>query len=65
LTVLDPGEAQEAAQRLRAAGHDGLADEVGADAFHHRSALLTILRKQPPNVEESLLSRRSGCWTVA
>jgi hypothetical protein len=61
LKVLGPGEAQEAAQRLRAAGHDGLADEVEADAHSRRltivSALLTILRKQPPNVEESLLRR--------
>lgn len=62
LNVLDPGEAVEAVRRLRAAGHDGLADEVEADAHGRRltivSALLTILRKQPPSdVEESLLDQ--------
>lgn len=60
LNVLDPGEATETARRLRAAGHHAQADEVEADAHGRRltivSALLTILRKQPPtDVEESII----------
>lgn len=62
LNVLDPGEATEAARRLRAAGHEKKAQEVEADAHGRRltmvSALLTILRKQPPDdVEESILDQ--------
>lgn len=62
LNVLDPGESVEAARQLRAAGHAQLADEVEADAHGRRvtivSALLTILRKQPPSdVEESILDQ--------
>jgi len=62
LNVLDPGEAVEAARRLRAAGHAAQAEEVEADAHGRRltivSALLTILRKQPPSdVEESILDQ--------
>ena len=62
LNVLDPGESVEAAQRLRAAGFTAQAEEVEADAHGRRltivSALLTILRKQPPtDVEESILDQ--------
>lgn len=62
VNVLDPGEAMEAAQKLRAAGHLGLADELEEDAHRRRttmvSALLTILRKQPPNdAEESIIDQ--------
>ena len=62
LNVLDPGESVEAARRLRAAGHAAQAEEVEADAHGRRlttvSALLTILRKQPPtDVEESILDQ--------
>jgi len=62
VNVLDPGEATEAAERLRAAGYDKEAEEVEADAHGRRltmvSALLTILRKQPPSdVEESIVDQ--------
>ena len=62
LNVLDPGEAVEAAERLRAAGHEKAAATVMADAHGRRhtmvSALLTILRKQPPSdVEESIVDQ--------
>lgn len=62
LNVLDPGESVEAARRLRAAGYATQAEEVEADAHGRRvtivSALLTILRKQPPtDVEESILDQ--------
>lgn len=62
VNILDPGEAMEAAQKLRAAGHTRLADEVEEDAHRRRStmvsALLTILRKQPPtDAEESIVDQ--------
>lgn len=62
LNVLDPGEAVSAAKRLRAAGFEKRAQEVEADAHGRRltmvTALLTILRKQPPSdVEESILDQ--------
>lgn len=62
LNILDPGEAKHAARRLRDAGHEKQAQEVEADAHARRltmvSALLTILRKQPPSdVEESVLDQ--------
>lgn len=62
LNVLDPGEATEAAQRLKDAGYAKEAGEVLADAHGRRrtmvSALLTILRSAPPNDrEESIIDR--------
>jgi len=62
INVLDPGESVEAARRLRASGHDTLADGIEADAHGRRitmvSALLTIMRKQPPtDVEESIVDQ--------
>lgn len=62
LNVLDPGEAWEAAARLRAAGHEKEAAEVMEDAHGRRltmvSALLTILRSAPPNDrEETIIDR--------
>lgn len=62
LNILDPGEAVEAAARLRAAGHDKEASQVMADAHGRRhtivSALLTILRDSPPtDREETILDR--------
>src|SRR5690606_3526251 len=62
LNVLDPGEATEAAARLRAAGYDRQAAPVLADAHGRRhtmvSALLTILRSAPPtDREETIIDR--------
>lgn len=62
LNVLDPGEAVEAAARLRQAGFEKQAQEIEADAHARRltmvSALLTILRKQAPSdVEESIIDQ--------
>lgn len=62
INVLDPGEAMEAVRMLRSAGHERLAAELEADAHRRRStmvsALLTILRKQPPtDVEESIVDQ--------
>lgn len=62
LNVLDPGEAVEAAERLRAAGKEKERQQVLADAHGRRhtmvSALLTILRKEPPSDrEESIIDR--------
>jgi hypothetical protein len=62
LNVLDPGEATEAADRLRATGHHRQATQVMADAHGRRhtmvSALLTILRAAPPtDREETILDR--------
>ena len=52
LNILDPGEATEAAARLREAGFEKEASQVLADAHGRRhtmvSALLTILRSTPP-----------------
>lgn len=62
LNVLDPGEAGQAAERLRAAGHDREAAQVLADAHGRRqtmvSALLTIMRSAPPSDrEETIIDR--------
>lgn len=62
LNVLDPGEAYEAAERLRKAGKEKERQQVLADAHGRRhtmvSALLTILRKEPPtDREESIIDR--------
>jgi hypothetical protein len=62
LNVLDPGEATEAAERLRNAGKEKERLQVLADAHGRRhtmvSALLTILRKEPPtDREESIIDR--------
>lgn len=62
LNVLDPGEATDAATRLRAAGFAKEAAQVVADAHGRRhtmvSALLTIMRQAPPtDREETILDR--------
>ncbi len=62
LNVLDPGEATDAATRLRAAGFAKQAAQVVADAHGRRhtmvSALLTIMRQAPPSDrEETILDR--------
>ncbi|WP_233493777.1 ATP/GTP-binding protein [Desertihabitans brevis] len=62
LNVLDPGEATQAAERLRATGHEKEAQQVLADAHGRRhtmvSALLTIMRQAPPSDrEETILDR--------
>ena len=62
LNILDPGEAIEAAERLRQAGKEKERAQVLADAHGRRhtmvSALLTILRKEPPaDREESIIDR--------
>jgi hypothetical protein len=62
LNILDPGEAFEAAERLRKAGKEKERAQVLADAHGRRhtmvSALLTILRKEPPtDREESIIDR--------
>mgnify|MGYP001757846126 FL=1 len=53
LNVLDPGEAPEAARRLREAGFDQAADEVLADSQGVRlnmvESLITIQRKSAPS----------------
>jgi hypothetical protein len=62
LNILDPGEAFEAAERLREAGKEKERAQVLADAHGRRhtmvAALLTILRKEPPtDREESIIDR--------
>lgn len=62
LNILDPGEATAAAERLRTAGKEKERQQVLADAHGRRhtmvSALLTILRKEPPtDREESIIDR--------
>ncbi len=62
LNILDPGEAFEAAERLRKAGKEKERAQVLADAHGRRhtmvAALLTILRKEPPSDrEESIIDR--------
>ncbi len=62
LNILDPGESLDAAAQLRASGYVREAEEIEADAHGRRltivSALLTILRKQPPtDVEESIIDQ--------
>lgn len=62
LNILDPGEAFEAAERLRKAGREKERAQVLADAHGRRhtmvAALLTILRKEPPSDrEESIIDR--------
>jgi len=62
LNILDPGEATQAAERLRAAGKEKERQRVLADAHGRRhtmvSALLTILRKSPPSArEEAVIDR--------
>jgi hypothetical protein len=62
LNVLDSNGADEAAERLLAAGRGDLAREVMTDARSRRhtmvATLITILRKQPPtDREETILER--------
>lgn len=62
INVMDPGEAPEAARRLREAGFDQAADQVMADAHGRRlnmlSSLITVLRKSPPTLrEETIIAR--------
>lgn len=69
LNILDPGEASEAAERLREAGRDDLATRVLADAHGRRhtmvSALLTIARKEPPTDHEETMLDRALKWLDA
>ncbi len=66
LNVLDPGEAPDAAARLRASGFDKLAEEVLADAHGLRlnmiSSLITVLRKSPPTLREETILARALTW---
>ena len=66
LNVLDPGEAVEAAARLREAGFGAQAAVVEADSRGRRhtmvSALLTILRKEPPSDREETIIDRALKW---
>lgn len=62
LNVLDPGEATQAAVRLRSRGYHREASQVLADAHGRRqtmvSALLTIMRSAPPSDrEETIIDR--------
>jgi len=66
MNILDPGEAKEAARRLREAGFEKLASQVEADAHGRRhtmvAALLTILRKEPPTDREESIIDRALKW---
>ena len=66
LNILDPGEATEAAERLRAAGHPTQAAQVLADAHGRRhtmvAALLTIMRGAPPSDREETILDRALKW---
>ena len=66
LNVLDPGEAPDAAARLRAAGFNQAADQVIADALGVRinmvEALITIKRKTPPTDREDTILSRAMAW---
>jgi len=66
LNVLDPGEAPDAAARLRAAGFHQAAEEVLADAQGLRLnmlvALITVLRKSAPSSREETILARAIAW---
>ena len=66
LNILDPGEATEAAARLREAGFEKEAGQVVADAHGRRrtmvSALLTILRAGPVTDREETILDRALKW---
>src|SRR5690606_25134280 len=66
LNVLDPGEAPDAARRLRAAGYRQAAEEVLADAQGLRLnmlvALITVLRKSAPTAREETILARGIAW---
>lgn len=66
LNVLDPGEAPDAAARLRAAGFHREAEEVLADAHGLRlnmlSSLITVLRKSAPTAREETILARALTW---
>lgn len=66
LNVLDPGEAPEAARRLREAGFDQAADEVLADSQGVRlnmvESLITIQRKSAPSDREETILSRAIVW---
>lgn len=66
LNVLDPGEAPDAAARLRAAGYDKEAEEVLADVHGLRlnmlSSLITVLRKSPTTMREETILARALTW---
>ena len=63
LNVLDPGEARDAAARLRAAGHPERAERVEADAASRRLtmvvALVTIQRASTPTDREIAILDRA------
>lgn len=69
LNVLDPGEAVEAAARLREEGFEKEAAQVMADAHGRRhtivSALLTIIRQQQPTDREETILDRALKWLDA
>lgn len=66
LNVLDPGEAPDAAARLRAAGLGQKADEVLADAqglrLNMMCSLIAVLRKSPPTAREEAILARAIRW---
>lgn len=66
LNLLDPGEAPDAARRLRAAGFIQEAEEVLADSHGLRvnmlSAVITVLRKSPPSLREETIVARAVTW---
>lgn len=66
LNVLDPGEAPDAARRLREAGFAKEAEEVLADAHGLRlnmlSSMITVLRKSPPTLREETILARAVTW---
>ncbi len=66
LNVLDPGEAPDAARRLREAGYHKEAEEVLGDVHGLRlnmlSSLITVLRKSPPTLREETILARALTW---
>lgn len=63
LNILDPGEATDAAARLRKAGQDELANRLLAEATDLRltmvASLITIARREPPTDREEAIVERA------
>ncbi|MDP9027398.1 MAG: ATP/GTP-binding protein, partial [Actinomycetota bacterium] len=63
LNVLDPGEAREAAEKLRKSGRDDLADRLTAESADLRltmvASLITIARREPPTDREEAIVERA------
>lgn len=63
LNVLDPGEAHEAAAKLRSEGFDELAERLMAEAGDLRltmvASLITIARREPPTDREEAIIERA------